>query len=119
MNSSQIMNKSLSISFSNLNATNQSHKDSKNLKNTHIVDLNSSKYSNTINRKKSATNSNNNNASEIHKTPFYPPSIHNSSKNLRKTIADNNLVPYDNEKSTLYSTWTPLSDEKSNQKVLL
>lgn len=52
-----------------------------------------------------------------HKAPFYPPSTQMSSKSLKKTIAENNLVPYDNEKATLYSTWTPLSDDKSNQKV--
>ena len=52
-----------------------------------------------------------------HKAPFYPPSTQMSSKSLKKTIAENNLVPFDNEKATLYSTWTPLSDDKSNQKV--
>ena len=56
----------------------------------------------------------------IHKVPFYPPSTQMSSKSTnKKSIAENNLVPYDNERTTLYSTWTPLSDEKSNLKVSL
>ena len=56
---------------------------------------------------------------ELGKIPFYPAStqLSQSSKSFKKTIAENNMVPYENEKSTLYSTWTPLSDEKSNQKV--
>lgn len=55
---------------------------------------------------------------EIHKAPFYPPGLQSMpGKSLKKTIAENNMVPYENEKSTLYSTWTPLSDEKSNHKV--
>ena len=57
--------------------------------------------------------------SELGKIPFYPAStqLSQTSKSFKKTIAENSLVSYDNEKKTLYSTWTPLSDEKSNQKV--
>ncbi len=54
---------------------------------------------------------------ELHKVPFYPASTQMSSKSLKKSIAENNLVTYDNERATLFSTWTPLSDEKTNQKV--
>ena len=53
--------------------------------------------------------------SEI-KVPFYPASTHLSNASLKKTIADINAVTID-EKASLYSTWTPLSDEKTNQKV--
>ncbi|RNA40424.1 F-box only 16 [Brachionus plicatilis] len=55
--------------------------------------------------------------SNENRVPFYPPGVSVSHKSLKKTIHDNNLVPYENERSTLYSTWTPLSDEKSNQKL--
>lgn len=50
--------------------------------------------------------------------PFYPASTHLSSMSLKKSIAENNAVLSEHEKASLYSTWTPLSDEKSNQKVL-
>lgn len=53
--------------------------------------------------------------SEI-KVPFYPASTHLSNMSLKKSIAENNAVSID-EKASLFSTWTPLSDEKSNQKV--
>ena len=49
--------------------------------------------------------------------PFYPASTHLSNMSLKKSIAENNAVLSDSEKASLYSTWTPLSDEKSNQKV--
>jgi hypothetical protein len=52
------------------------------------------------------------------KIPFYPASTHLSSMSLKKSIAENNAVLSDHEKASLYSTWTPLSDEKSNQKVI-
>jgi hypothetical protein len=54
----------------------------------------------------------------INKIPFYPASTH-MSKNLKKSIAENNISTHENEKekTTLYSTWTPLNDEKYNQKV--
>jgi hypothetical protein len=51
------------------------------------------------------------------KAPFYPASTHLSNMSLKKSIAENNAVLSDSEKASLYSTWTPLSDEKSNQKV--
>ena len=53
------------------------------------------------------------------KVPFYPSSTQMSVKNTswKKSIAESNLVPYENERTTLFSTWTPLSDEKSNQRV--
>ena len=69
--------------------------------------ISSSKSSNNLNKSKSNNET---------KTPFYPPSTH-TGKNLKRTIAENNMVPYDSEKSTLFSTWTPLSDDKSNNKV--
>ena len=55
------------------------------------------------------------------KVPFYPAStqLSQTSKSFKKTIAENSLVSYDNEKKFLFSTWTPLSDEKSNQRVIL
>ena len=43
--------------------------------------------------------------------PFYPPG-----KTVKKSFIDSNSV-YDFERATLYSTWTPLSDERANQKV--
>ena len=54
------------------------------------------------------------------KAPFYPSSTQMSTKTTcwKKSIAENNLIPFDNEKQTLYSTWTPLNDEKSNNKVI-
>lgn len=52
------------------------------------------------------------------KIPFYPASTHLSSMSLKRSIAENNAVSNDNEKASLYSTWTPLSDEKSNHKVV-
>ena len=105
-----VLNKSLSNSFTNLNTSHfNSNNDSKAIRKDQ---LSSSKLSSASIKKK--TNHLNN---EIHAKPFYPPSIHNSSKNLKKSIADSNLVPYENERATLFSTWTPLSDEKSNQKV--
>lgn len=53
------------------------------------------------------------------KAPFYPSSTQMSTKNTswKKSIAESNLIPFNNEKQTLYSTWTPLNDEKSNHKV--
>lgn len=52
------------------------------------------------------------------KEPFYPPGVNSTtSKSMRKTVADNNLLPYDNDKDTLFSTWTPLSDEGTNNRV--
>jgi hypothetical protein len=99
------LNKSLSNSFTNLNASGLNEPRPRS-------GLNTSKSSI---KKKTVTI--HNNAELVGKAPFYPPSIHNSSKNLKKTIADSNLVPYDNERATLYSTWTPLSDEKSNNKL--
>ncbi len=98
------LNKSLNNSYTNLNSSTLNESRPRN-------NLNSSKSSI---KKRTVTVQN---STEVSKAPFYPPSIHNTSKNLKKTIADNNLVPYDNERATLYSTWTPLSDEKSNQKL--
>jgi hypothetical protein len=46
------------------------------------------------------------------KIPFYPSSTQMKSKNFSISTDDN-----DKEKTTLYSTWTPLNDEKYNQKV--
>lgn len=51
------------------------------------------------------------------KKPFIPAGINSTTKTIRKTVADNNLIPYDNERDTLYSTWTPLSDENTNNKL--
>ena len=94
------MNKSLSNSYTNLNAS--------------VNDARPRKDSTRLKKQSKATvvlNTSN----EINKVPFYPAG--SNVKNLKKTIADNIMVPYNNEKATLYSTWTPLSDEKSNQKV--
>ena len=54
----------------------------------------------------------------MNKIPFYPASTH--IKSLKKSIAENNTSSHDHdkEKKTIYSTWTPLNDEKYNQKVL-
>ena len=51
---------------------------------------------------------------ETRAPPFIP-----AGKTVKKhSYVDNSsLYNYDNEKATLYSTWTPLSDEKANQKV--
>lgn len=55
----------------------------------------------------------------IHKTPFYPSSTQMSTKTTawKKTIAESNMVPYENERTTLFSTWTPLNDEKTNTRL--
>lgn len=55
---------------------------------------------------------------DVAKVPFKPPGI-NSTRNFRRTVAENNLIPYEIEKDTLYSTWTPLSDETTNSRVFL
>lgn len=53
---------------------------------------------------------------DVAKVPFKPAGI-NSTRVFKKTVAENNLVPYEIEKDTLYSTWTPLSDETTNSRV--
>ncbi|CAF0723675.1 unnamed protein product [Brachionus calyciflorus] len=91
-----LMNKSLNSSKTNLNSVSKTEFMSK----TKLAET------------KTKTSKNNEN-----KIPFYPPGTQLSHKSLKKSIAENNLVPYENEKATLYSTWTPLSDEKSNNKL--
>jgi hypothetical protein len=59
---------------------------------------------------------------QVSKVPFRPASTHLSyaknDKSFKKTIAENSQVgAYDNEKSTLFSTWTPLLDDNSNKKL--
>ena len=80
-------------------------------KNSSIMNTSSSAKGNDSNKLKQSKSS-----SEM-KIPFYPASTHLSSMSLKKSIAENNAVLSDHEKASLYSTWTPLSDEKSNQKV--
>ena len=55
---------------------------------------------------------------DVAKVPFKPAGI-NSTRTFRRTVAENNLIPYEIEKDTLYSTWTPLSDETTNSRVFL
>lgn len=74
--------------------------------------LSNSNANNSINKSKQQAN-------EISKVPFYPPGVNHSTKSIKKVAAENNLIPYDNWQDTLYSTWTPLSDENTNKKVYI
>ncbi len=94
--------------------------------NKHVSILSPSGHGNITNenrKAKSATRtlkkSSSNQNEPIGKVPFYPAStqLSQTSKSFKKTIAENSLVSFDNEKKYLFSTWTPLSDEKSNQRV--
>jgi hypothetical protein len=75
------------------------------------------KHSNTSTISVGAVRSAKHLAETSEKKPFIPAGINSTTKTIRKTVADNNLIPYDNERDTLYSTWTPLSDENTNNKV--
>lgn len=47
-------------------------------------------------------------------------SITSTQKSIKKTLIEYNGVgdnPIESEKNTLYSTWTPLSDDSTNNKV--
>jgi hypothetical protein len=95
--------------------------------NKHVSILSPSSNGNITNenrKAKSATRTLKKSSSQnepIGKAPFYPAStqLSQTSKSFKKTIAENSLVSFDNEKKFLFSTWTPLSDEKSNQRVNL
>ena len=90
-------------------------------KHVSIVSPNSGNVTNENRKNKSATRNLKKSSSQIEpgKVPFYPAStqLSQTSKSFKKTIAENSLVPFDNEKKFLFSTWTPLSDDRSNQRV--
>lgn len=75
---------------------------------------NTTVLSTSSNNRSAKQTANNNN--DVAKVPFKPAGI-NSTRVFKKTVAENNLVPYEIEKDTLYSTWTPLSDETTNSRV--
>jgi hypothetical protein len=101
------------ISFKNISII----KSSNNLENSRSNEILTAVNDIKKNKKKVPNKTNKDGTQKI--PPFYPASTQMSVKNnsWKKTIAENNLVPYENERDTLFSTWTPLSDEKSNQKV--
>lgn len=107
------------ISFKDLSALNKSLMNSSNNSKTEFMakTKDSSKLNDTSSRHTSAKHTSKLKSNTEAKIPFYPPGTQLSHKSLKKSIAENNLVPYDNERATLYSTWTPLSDEKSNHKL--
>lgn len=87
-------------------------------KSSHDINQNTVTKLNTTKKSlKHATKS----AQEAAKAPFRPSSTQMSVKNTswKKSIAESNMVPQENERTTLFSTWTPLSDEKTNNKVKL
>lgn len=108
-----MINKSISTSYSNLNTTFPSTETKPVVRR----DLNTSSSSVRI-KKKLTINDETHQQQKSSQPPFYPASIHSTSKNLKKSIADTNLVVEDYEKAILFSTWTPMRDDKSNHKVI-
>ncbi len=73
-----------------------------------------------LNPTKKSTKNITKNMQEAAKAPWCPSGTQMSVKNTswKKAIAETNMKPLEpTERATLFSTWTPLSDEKSNSKV--
>lgn len=82
------------------------HNQSTNLANSFVISQSTSSLAKTKHH-----NHHTHNNVDAKVPPFYPPG-----KTAKKSFIDSNSV-YDFERATLYSTWTPLSDERANQKV--
>jgi hypothetical protein len=99
------------ISFKNISIIKSSNLDD--TRNDVSTQGKTKKSNDTTNKSKSKS------TNEVKMPPFYPASTQLQTKNnsWKKSIAQNNMIPFENERQTLFSTWTPLSDEKSNRKV--
>lgn len=113
LRSANMMNNS-KLKFQNDASTTSKTHQSQNLLNNSKT-LNTTKSSSIVNTKQQHNSNTNKSLSNTlnHSSYTKPP--------IKKPIIEYNGVgdnPIESEKTTLYSTWTPLSDESTNNKVM-